>query len=132
MCPRCDPETEGNLLCDACVRLYHQPGNTDSSLRQARINELRVRERRLDQLTWAASVFLPGAAGLLAARPLRGLFGALFFAVAASSILWREGVAPDPLLAGATAPIVFLGTATVALGAYAIAVATSLAARRKA
>ena len=132
LCPRCDPETEGHLLCDACVRLFHHPQNTDRSLRQARINELRDRERRLDQLAWAASVFLPGAAGLLAARPIHSLLGALFFAVAASSILWREGVAPDPLLAGATAPIVFIGTAAIALGAYAIAVATSLAARRKA
>lgn len=131
LCPRCDPETDGHLLCDACVRLFHHPGNTDPSLRQARINQLRDRERRLDQLTWAASVFLPGVAGLLAARPMRGLFGALFFAVAASSIFWREGVAPDPLVAGATAPIVFIGTAAVALGAYAIVVATSLATRRE-
>ena len=132
LCPRCDPGMKDNLLCDACVLLFHHPGNTDRTLRQARIDELRNRERRLDRLAVVSSILLPGVAGLLAESPTRSLLGAAFFAVAASSILWRGGVAPDPLVAGAAAPIVFIGTAVVASTAYAIVVAASLVARRNA
>jgi hypothetical protein len=132
LCPRCDLESEGGELCEACVRLFHQPETTDRALRLARMNALRERERRLDKTAWLASVLIPGAAGLLAGRPLRSLLGALLFAVAAASALWRGGVAPDPLVAGAAAPFAFLAVAVLATVAYAAVAAVSLATRRSA
>jgi tetratricopeptide (TPR) repeat protein len=132
LCPRCDPESEGGELCEACTCLFQQPETTDRALRLARMNALRERERRLDKTAWLASVLIPGAAGLLAGRPLRSLLGALLFAVAAASALWRGGVAPDPLVAGAAAPFAFLGVAVLAMIAYAAVAAVSLATRRSA
>jgi hypothetical protein len=132
LCPRCDPEAEGGELCEACTCLFQQPETTDRALRLARMNALRERERRLDKTAWLASVLIPGAAGLLAGRPLRSLLGALLFAVAAASALWRGGVAPDPLVAGAAAPFAFLGVAVLAMVAYAAVAAVSLATRRSA
>jgi hypothetical protein len=93
---------------------------------------LRERERRLDKTAWLASVLIPGAAGLLAGRPLRSLLGALLFAVAATSALWRGGVVPDPLVAGTAAPFAFLAVAVLATCAYATVAAVSLATRRSA
>jgi len=89
------------------------------------------RERRIGQLHAVLSLLVPGAAGQLAERPVRGWLGAFCFALASAAFVWRRGVVPDPGVAGAAAPAVFLGTAVIAAILYAIAVATSLAARRQ-
>ncbi len=129
MCRRCDPEGAGGRLCGACMRLFHQSGETDRALRTERIEALRAREARVEKLVWATSIALPGAAGLLAKRPLATLLGPLFFVLAACALLFRNGVMPDPLVAGAAAPFLALHVAGVAGLAYAIVVATCLAAR---
>ena len=77
------------------------------------------------------SIGVPAAAGVLARRPLLSLLGALFFAFAACAVAWREGVVPDPLVAGAAAPLAFLGAATLAMLGYAAVVGAALAARRR-
>lgn len=131
MCPRCSASATGGELCEACHRLFFQPDKTDRARRVERVNELRARERRMGRVVFAVSLLLPGAAGLLARRPVRALFGALCFALAVTSLLWREGVTPDPLVAGAAAAWAFLGIATLALLGYAGVVASSLAARKE-
>ena len=50
----------------------------------------------------------------------------------AASFVWRGGVVPDPLVAGASATFTFAGLALIAALAYAGVVATSLASRRSA
>jgi hypothetical protein len=75
-------------------------------------------------------MLVPGAAGLLADRPLASLLGTFFFALAVSAVVWRGGVVADPLVAGAAAPFAFLGVAVLASIAYFTIAATSLAARR--
>ena len=74
---------------------------------------------------------MPGAAGLLADHPVRSWLGAVCFSLAAAAVLWRDGVVPDPGVAGAAAPAVFLATAALAGVVYVISVGTSLAARRQ-
>ena len=130
VCPRCHPEVSGGELCGPCHKLFYQPEKTDRELRLARIEALREREARVDKVAWAASLILPGAAGLLARRPVATLLGALFFAIAAGALLLREGAVPDPLVAGAAGPVAFMCVAGISGAAYAIVVATSLAARR--
>lgn len=130
ICPRCDGVSPKGRSCEGCTRLFHQPETADRDLRAARINALRRRERRLDQIAWVAAVLVPGSAGQLASTPLRGLLGALFAALALMLILHRQGVAPDPLIAGAAAPLGFVGVAVLALAGYALVVSTALAARR--
>ena len=132
VCPRCHPESGGRGNCQSCVRLFHETAATDRSLRQARIAALRRRELRWEQVAWVASVIVPGSAGFLARRPFHGLVGAVFFAVGVTCIVWRSGAVPDPLVAGAAAPLAFIGSAVAAGCAYAIVVATCLAARRRA
>lgn len=130
VCPRCHPEVSGGELCGPCNKLFYQPEQTDRELRLARIEALREREARLDKAAWVVSLLLPGAAGILARRPLAALLGALFFATAAGALLWREGAVPDPLVAGAAGPMAFFCVAAVFGLAYAVVVGTSLAARR--
>ena len=132
ICPRCHPESGGRGLCQSCVRLFHETAATDRSLRLARIAALRRRELRWERVAWVASMIVPGSAGFLARRPFRGLAGAVFFAVGVTCIVWRSGAVPDPLVAGAAAPFAFVGSAVAAGCAYAITVATCLAARRRA
>jgi hypothetical protein len=119
-------------MCPGCAQLFLRPDDTDRSLRLARVNALRRRERRIERAAWLAAVLVPGAAGLLARRPLRSLVGALLFAAAAAALVWRRGVVPDPLVAGAAGPFAFTGVALLAALAYASIVAVSLATRRRA
>jgi hypothetical protein len=130
LCPRC-PGARGNDACETCTRLFYQPETTDRALRVERITALRARERRLERAATLASITLPAAAGLLARRPLLSLLGALFFALAACSLVWREGIVPDPLVAGAAAPLAFCGAAVLCGLGYAAVVGAALAARRR-
>ena len=132
VCPRCDPDCGSGRLCDACHRLFFQPEQTDRDMRLARIEALRERETRVSRLVWLASLLVPGAAGLLAERPLRSLLGALLFALAVFALVWRNGMVPDPLVAGGAGPFAFLLIGAVAAFGYAVVVAMSLATRRRA
>ena len=85
----------------------------------------------MDRLAWLASVAVPGVAGALARRPLRSLLGTVCFATAVSALVWRWGVVPDPLTAGAAGPFAFLCVAVLMGVAYAIVVGSSLSARRR-
>jgi hypothetical protein len=108
-----------------------QPDQTDRALRVDRINALRKRERRLDKLASGAALAVPGVAGFLAGSPGRSLAASLLFALGLAAAVWRNGAVPDPIVAGATAPFVFLHVASLALLGYALVVATALAARRR-
>ncbi len=132
LCPRCEPRSGDRDVCESCFQLFYKSENADRNLRMARIETLRKRERRRNRLAWAVAVGVPGAAGLLARQPLRGVLGAVLFALAAASIVLRDGVVSDPLVAGAAGPIAFTGLGTLAMLAYALVLATSLAARRRA
>ena len=130
VCPRCHPDRARPALCAACNTLFYQPEQTDRELRLARMEALRDREARMAKAAWAASIALPGAAGVLARRPLRSVVGAISFAVALGAFLHREGAVPDPLIAGAAGPFAFLCVTGFFALVYAYVVATSLAARR--
>jgi tetratricopeptide (TPR) repeat protein len=131
LCPRCHPDSRGNDACETCTRLFYQPETTDRALRLEKITALRARERRLERIATIASIGIPAAAGVLARRPMLALLGALFFAIAACAVVWREGVVPDPLVAGAAGPFAFLGAAVLATLGYAAVVGAALAARRR-
>jgi ABC-type Fe3+-siderophore transport system permease subunit len=77
------------------------------------------------------SILLPGTAGALARRPWASFIGALSAAIAILAIFWRNGVTPDPLIAGAAAPMVFGLISALALGCYSASVAFSLAAQNR-
>ena len=130
VCPRCHPEVSGGKFCGPCYKLFYQPEQTDRDLRLARIEALRERGLRLDRAAWIASLVLPGAAGVLAKRPLASLLGALCFAIAGLALLLREGAVPDPQVAGMAGPLAFTCVAVLFGVGYAIVVGTSLAARR--
>jgi tetratricopeptide (TPR) repeat protein len=130
MCPRCDRVAADGDLCESCIKLFLHPEKTDRALRIERVNALRDREERLNRVAAVTSMLVPGAAGLLADRPLASLLGTFFFALAVSAVVWRGGVVADPLVAGAAAPFAFLGVAVLASIAYFTIAATSLAARR--
>jgi hypothetical protein len=119
-------------VCEGCFQLFYKSEDTDRSLRMARVEVLRKRERSRNRMAWGVAVVVPGAAGLLARRPLRGFLAAVLFALAAACILLRDGVVADPLVVGAAGPIGFVGLGTLAALAYALVLATSLAARRRA
>jgi hypothetical protein len=131
ICSRCEERGTAGELCDGCNKLFYQPEHSDRMLRIQRVNELRVREQRVERLRALAALIVPGAAGLIARRPIAAWLGSTGFALAAASLAWRWGVVPDPLVAGAAAPAVFVGVAALAGVLYAIVVATSLGAIRR-
>jgi len=131
-CARCDPDSRGRSICSDCKQLF-QPGETsDRELRLVRIAELRTRDERLERWAVVASFLVPGMAGLLAKRSLRCLFGSVFAVLALLVLIWRNGVVPDPMLAGATAPLASTLIAAVSLLGYFVIVLLSLATRRNA
>jgi tetratricopeptide (TPR) repeat protein len=117
--------------CESCNRLFQHPETTDRAMRTARVNDLRFRERRLARVRLIVSILLPGIAGALARCPWASFIGALSAAIAILAIFWRNGVTPDPLVAGATAPVVFALIAVLALCCYCASIAFSLAARNR-
>jgi hypothetical protein len=131
LCPRCDPEFDGGEICEGCTRLYHHPETTDRALRTARIGALQLREERLDRAARIVSILLPGSAGILAQRHWSSLIACLAAGLALAAIFWRNGLAPDPLVAGAAAPLVFGALAISASLVYAIAVGVSLASLKR-
>jgi len=131
MCPRCEPELGEEEHCESCNRLFQQPEKTDRAMRVARVNALRFREQRLARVRLIASILLPGTAGALARCPWASFIGALSAAIAIMAIFWHNGVTPDPLMAGAAAPMVFGLISALALCGYSASVAFSLATRSK-
>ncbi|MCZ6464860.1 MAG: hypothetical protein O7A09_11040 [Proteobacteria bacterium] len=118
ICARCDGTVWNSKTCDGCHRLFHRPETTDTALRMARLGELRDRESRLERVTLAASLLVPGVGGLLAKRPDLAFVSILFFAWAGVSLLWRDGVVPDPMAVGAAGPLAFLLMGGMALLGY--------------
>jgi tetratricopeptide (TPR) repeat protein len=131
MCLRCEPELGEEEDCESCNRLFQHPETTDRAMRTARVNALRFREQRLARVRLIVSILLPGAAGALARCPWASFIGALSAAIAIMSIIWRNGVTPDPLTAGAAAPMAFGLISVLALSCYGVSVAFSLSARRR-
>jgi hypothetical protein len=82
------------------ARLLQTRGG-DSNERMAQLQELRRRQRRAERAASVVAWLVPGAAGMVANRPLLAW---LSVAVAASAVsLWyhRAGPVPDPLALGA-------------------------------
>jgi hypothetical protein len=131
ICPHCERDIDDGKVCISCTNLFLHPEKTDRSLRLGRINALREREARLDQVSKIASMLIPGAAGLLSGRPLASLLGSFFFVLAVAAIVWRDGVVPDPFVAGALAQLVFIGLAVLSLVFYGTIAATSIVARKE-
>ena len=96
----------------------------------ARLAELRERETRLEKVALAASLLVPGVAGLLARRPGLGFVGLLLFAWAAVAFAWRQGVVPDPLALGSAGPLAFFLTGLIAVLGYLVVLAIGLAVQR--
>ncbi len=131
MCPRCEPELGDEEECESCNRLFKHPETTDREMRAARVNALRSRELRLARVRLISSVLLPGFAGALSRCPWASLVGSLSAAVAILAVVWRNGISPDPLVAGAVAPMAFGLIAALAVLCYAASVAISLSARTR-
>jgi tetratricopeptide (TPR) repeat protein len=129
-CPRCDGDADGRGICKGCERLFFHPDQTQRELRVARIAALERRRRRLERAALAAAFAIPGAVGFVALRPVRGLLACVLFAIAAAALAWRNGVVPDPEVAGAAGPAALLLLAAAAALAYALVVSSALAARR--
>jgi hypothetical protein len=131
-CPRCDGPAGRTELCPGCHRLFFQPDQTQRELRVARIAALEGRRRRIDRVETLAALLVPGAAGIVALRPVRGLATCVLFAIAVAALAWREGVVPDPDVAGLAGPAALLAIAAASGLAYVALVAASLVARRDA
>jgi tetratricopeptide (TPR) repeat protein len=132
MCQRCHPDTDGGTVCGRCRHLFQQSDTTDRELRLARIDALRARDDRLERYAVAASMLIPGVAGLLVKRPMRCLLGSIFGVLALFALYWRNGVVPDPIVAGASSTFASLCIAGFAVAAYMIIVLASFSTRRNA
>jgi tetratricopeptide (TPR) repeat protein len=95
----------------------------DPAVRMARIASLRARQARLERLGRVAAWIVPGAAGMLRARPLLAWLGSTSFAVALAIVAHGASRIPDPLAAGAT----LAGLAPLALAALGVVYVASLA-----
>ena len=131
MCPRCEPELGREADCESCDRLFNHPESTDREMRTLRVNALRFRERRLARVRLVAAILLPGASGALSRCPGAAFIGALSGSIAILAIVWRNGVTPDPLMAGLVAPIAFGLVAVVASLCYGASVAFPLSVRNR-
>jgi tetratricopeptide (TPR) repeat protein len=110
------------------ARLLQTRGG-DSMARMAQIEELRARQTRLERIATVAALFVPGAAGMVARRPLLAAAGVGLFACAASLFVYREGAVADPLALGAL-PAALVGVGLVGLALlYLLVLALAFALR---
>ncbi len=131
-CPSCHGTRTESEVCTGCHRLFFQPEQTQRELRIARVAALEERRRRLDRVAVFTALLVPGAAGLQSSRPFRGLVACILFAVATAAVAWRNGVVPDPDVAGAAGPAALLVLGLLAALGYAVLVTSSLVTRRSA
>jgi hypothetical protein len=87
----------------------------DSMARMAQIEELRARQQRLERFATLASWLVPGAAGLVAGRPLLAWLGISLFACGLSLFAHRNGAVADPLVLGVL-PAALVGVGLALLG----------------
>jgi tetratricopeptide (TPR) repeat protein len=130
VCARCDGAVWDSQTCDNCRRLFHHPESTDPLLRAARLDQLRGRGARIERAARIGSILIPGLGGVLVGRPDLAFLCMLLFGGAAASLALRDGVVPDPLVLGATGPLLMTAMAAAAGLAYAVLVLASLAIRR--
>lgn len=119
LCPRCDGVVPAREVCTACQRLFERPETADPERRARRLAELEGRTRWLSRARLAASIVLPGAAGLLARRPWLGLAGSLALCAAFACAAYATLGVTDPLAAGGAGVLVFALAQLFCLGAYA-------------
>jgi hypothetical protein len=103
---------EQDLYADIARLLQAQGG--DSMARMAQLEELRVRQRRIERAARLAAWLVPGAAGMVTGRPLLALLSVGVFAGGASLFLHRQGIVPDPLALGAL-PVALIAALLCAL-----------------
>lgn len=106
---------EQDLYADIARLLQAQGG--DSMARMAQLEELRVRQRRIERAAQLAAWLVPGAAGMVVGRPLLALLSACVFAGGASLFVHRQGIVPDPLVLG----VLPMALTAVGLAAFALA-----------
>jgi tetratricopeptide (TPR) repeat protein len=112
------------------ARLLQTKGG-DSMERMEKLQELRRRQRRAERAASALAWLVPGAAGIVAKRPLLALLAVASFAGAASFWLHRDGAVPDPLALGVL-PVVGMAAATAtAAFAYLVLLFVALSLREK-
>jgi tetratricopeptide (TPR) repeat protein len=129
MCVHCQTDW-ASAQCQSCDVLFNHPDRTDRALRFARLEALRKRDRRVGRAATVVSLCVPGAAGLLANQPLRAYAAVAGVGVAVACLVWRDGVVPDPLIAGAAAQTLFVGAAALSVLISLASLISSLAARR--
>lgn len=115
----------------AIARLLQGAQGADSATRARELAELRARQARVERVERVGSFLLPGAAGVLARRPLLGLFAVLFFALGVSVFAYRAGVVPDPLALGLLPQLLWGPTVAVLGLGYLVLTALALALGRK-
>ena len=92
---------------------------------------LRHRDVRLNRIILLVSILVPGSAGQFGRRYGWSLIGSISAALAIAAIVFRNGVAVDPLVAGSAAPVALGAIALLCLTTYALSVWASLALGRR-
>lgn len=81
------------------ARLLQARGG-DAVERMAQLEELRLQQHRVERVAGVLTWLVPGAAGMVADRPLLSLLSVSLFAAGGSVYLHRGGAVPDPLALG--------------------------------
>jgi len=103
----------------------------DSMERMAQLQDLRRRQRRVERVAGLLAWLVPGAAGMVAKRPLLALLAVATFASGSSLWFHRHGAVPDPFVLGVL-PNALVGVAVATLGlAYLVLLFVTLALREK-
>jgi len=112
------------------ARLLQTRGG-DSMERMEKLQELRRRQRRVERAAGLVAWFVPGAAGMVAKRPLLALLSVASFATGVSLWLHRQGSVPDPLALGALPEVLVVLAVSAAALVYLTLLLVALSLREK-
>ncbi|MFW5879009.1 MAG: tetratricopeptide repeat protein, partial [Myxococcota bacterium] len=85
VCPRCDPEVAGGMLCAQCLNVFQKRGAVSQRARLIKEAKIRRHQSWKEGLVRTIGFVLPGGGQVLAGKPVLGF---VFLSVFAMGCLW--------------------------------------------
>ena len=131
ICGRCDTSLWSHEMCESCHFLFSRPKSADPEVRNARIQSLWTRERRVGRCLNLLSLSIPGFAGIRVKRPDLSLLSIFLFVGAGVFWIFRDGPFPEPLVTGGAASGILISFSGLLFVSYLVSMLVGFSMQRR-
>ena len=118
-------------MCESCHFLFSRPKSADPEVRNARIQSLWTRERRVGRCLNLLSLSIPGFAGIRVKRPDLSLLSIFLFVGAGVFWIFRDGPFPEPLVTGDAASGILISFSGLLFASYLVSMLVGFSMQRR-